>query len=295
MSTPSAESWRVILCTDIPFFVPWYTGFLASAGHRLVGVLTAPTRAFGYLDVVRDAPPGADVLVSRHPRRWAAQLAPLRPDLLIANGFPFRLPADVLALPRLGAVNVHPALLPRYRGTDTPFWLLRHGEREGGQTLHRMAPAFDAGPILAQAPFPIAEDDDLDTFVAKMFGTMPALWAAALPRIAAGDPGDPQDEARASYHGHIADEAAWKAIDWTRPAREVHNVVRSSGFARALPPGAVGTLDGVPHRITRTRLLPDEKGDGLPGAVVARDGDMLLVQCGDGLLGVVEYERIEDA
>ncbi len=68
--------------------------------------------------------------------------------------------------------------------------------------------------------------------------------------------------------------------------------MRSSGFARDLPPGAVGDLDGAPHRITKTRLLPDSKGDGLPGSVVARDGDMLLVQCGDGLLGVVGYESI---
>ncbi|HEY8601881.1 MAG TPA: formyltransferase family protein [Thermomicrobiales bacterium] len=294
MPTPPSESWRVILCTDIPFVVPWYKDLLAAAGHRLVGVLTAPTREFGYPDVVRHAQPEADVLVSRRPRGWAAQLAPLRPDLLIANGFPFRLPADLLALPRLGAVNVHPALLPRYRGTDTPFWILRHGEREGGQTLHRMAPDFDTGPILAQARFPLADDDGLDAFIAKMAATLPALWATALPKIAAGDPGEPQDAEQASYYGHIADEAAWKAIDWAQPVRAVHNVVRSAGFARALPPGAVGDIDGVPHRITRTRLLPAMADDSDPGTVVGRDGDMLLVRCGDGAIGVVEYERIAE-
>ena len=236
--------------------------------------------------------PDVDVLVSNHPGRWAAQLAPLRPDLLVATVFPWKIPAEVLALPRLGAVNVHPALLPRYRGTMTPFWLLRQGEREAGQTLHRMTPEFDTGPILAQAGFPIADEDDLGALMPKMFAVMPELWAMALPKIAEGDPGDPQDEEQASYFGQITDEAAWKAIDWTQPARTVHNVVRSSGFSRASPPGAVGTIDGVPHRITKTRLLPDSKGDGVPGSVVARDGDTLLVQCGDGLLGVVTYEQV---
>jgi methionyl-tRNA formyltransferase len=292
MSALSAAPWRVILFTDIPFFVPWYKDFFASVGHRLTGVVTTSRRQFGYLDVVRDAQPEADVLVSNHPRRWAAQLAPLRPDLVVATGFPFRLPADVLALPRLGAVNVHPALLPRYRGTDTPFWLLRHGEREGGQTLHRMAPDYDTGPILAQVQFPIDDEDDLDALVLKIMGTMPALWESALPRIAASDLGEPQDESRASYFGHIADEVAWKTIDWGRPVREVHNVVRSTGFGRDLPPGAIGVLDGVPYRITRTRLLPDSEGDGPPGSLVARDGDMLLVQCGDGLIGVVGYAPV---
>jgi methionyl-tRNA formyltransferase len=200
--------------------------------------------------------------------------------------------AEAGALPRLGAVNVHPALLPRYRGTDTPFWILRHGERVGGQTLHRMSPDFDTGPILAQATFPIGEHDGVEAFIAKMAGTLPTLWAAALPKIAAGDPGEPQDAEQATYYGHVADEAAWKALDWTKPVWEVHNVVRSSGFARTLPPGAVGTIDGVPHRITKTRLVPDGRADGPPGSVVTRDGETLLVQCGDGTLEVVEYERI---
>lgn len=294
MSSPSSESWRIVLFTDLPPVARWYKGFLAERGHRLVAAVTSSRRAidFPYLEVVDALQPEVDVLVSSHPRRWPAHLAPLRPDLFIATAFPFRLSPDLLALPRLGAVNAHPAPLPRYRGTDTPFWMLRHGERETAMTLHRMAAALDVGSILAQVPVPIDDDDTLDTLLPKYFEAMAPLWAQALPRIASGEPGEPQDESRSSYFGRIEDEAAWKTIDWVQPARTVHNVVRSSRFARDLPPGAGGDLDGVPHRITKTRLLPDSKGDGLPGSIVARDGDMLLVQCGDGLLGVVEYEQV---
>jgi methionyl-tRNA formyltransferase len=292
MSTPSSESWRIILFTDVPQIAAFYKGFLASAGHHLIATVTSSRRDDSYLDVIGGMQPEVDVLVSNHPRRWAGQLASLRPDLFIANVFSLRLPADALALPRLGAVNVHPALLPRYRGTMTPHWLLRHGEPESGVTLHRMAPDFDTGPILAQERFPITDDDDVDSLRGKTRRALDALWTHALPKIAAGDPGIPQDAAAASYYGAIPDEAAWKTIDWTQPSRTVHNVVRSSTFTQALPPGALADLDGVPHRITKTQLLPDSKGDGLPGSVVARDGAMLLVQCGDGLLGVVGYEAI---
>lgn len=290
MSSPP-ESWRIILFTDYPLAAQWAKGFLAAQGHRLVAAVTSSKRAsdFPYLTVVDALQPEIDVLVSTRPRHWAAQLAPLRPDLIVSMVFPHKLPPDLLVLPRLGAVNIHPTLLPRYRGTDIPYWLLRNGERETGLTLHRMAAQFDVGPILAQTAVPIDDDDTIEHLLTKLAGSLGTMWAQALPRIAAGDPGDPQDEVQASYYGHIADEVAWKTIDWTRPAREVHNVVRSSAFPRTLPPGAVGLLDGVPHRITLTRLLPGVSGAGTPGTSTRRASD-LLVQCGDGPLAVLAYE-----
>jgi methionyl-tRNA formyltransferase len=290
MPPEGQESWRVVLFTDFPQGAAWYKQFLPAKGHRLVAVVTSSKRQFPYLDVVRGAQPEVDVLVSNHPRRWAEMLRPLRPDLVVATVFPWRIPDDVLALPRLGAVNVHPALLPRYRGAMTPFWLLRNGEREGGVTLHRMTADFDAGSILAQERFAIDDDDDIPALFQKVGRTFAPLWEAALPRIARGDPGEPQDEAQASYFGQIEDEAAWRAIDWTRPAREIHNQVRSCGWAGAQPAGAVGTIDGAPTRITRTRLV-DAPSDGAdPGTVVSRTGDALLVQCGDRPLEIVEHQ-----
>jgi methionyl-tRNA formyltransferase len=293
MATPSPESWRVVLFTDQVFIVNFYKDFLTAHGHRLVGLVTSAKRNRSYLDVVGAAGAGVDVLLSEHPRRWGAMVAPLRPDLVISNVFPWLIPAAVLTLPRLGAVNLHGGLLPHQRGTDTLFHVLRAGDRESGVTLHRANGAFDAGPILAQVRYPIADNDILADLVSKALRAIRELWTDdVLARIAAGDPGEPQDESKAIYYGKIADEAAWKAIDWSQPARTVHNVVRSSGFARDLPPGAVGALDGAPHRITRTRLLPGATGDGPPGAVVGREAGALLVQCGDGPIAVVAYAPV---
>ncbi len=271
---------------------------LRPLGHRVAGVLTSPgpkrRRSASYLGVVAAVPPGIDVIVSNHPDRWAAMLAPLRPDLIICGGMPWRIPPEVLALPRLGAINLHPALLPKYRGPAAIEWAFRNGDRETGFTIHRISPEFDTGAILAQARIPIDDGDDIDSLVAKFGPVLPGLLGQALDRVAAGDPGDPQDETGASYAGLFED--VWRRIDWTTPARTVHAQVRSWTGTRDIPKGAWGEVDGEPLLITRTRLLPTSAtvpGDVPPGTALCRDGERVVVQCGDGPIEVVVWDRAE--
>ncbi len=287
-----SESWRVILFTDHPLVAAFYAEYFPAQGHQLTAVVTSAKRNPDYLAVIGAVPVGTDVVLSEHPKRWAAMVAPLRPDLIITNVFPRRLPADLLAVPRLGAVNIHGGLLPEQRGTDGAQWFIREGVRTSGWTMHRMTPDLDTGPILARVRFPIEEDDEVEDVMRRYGEHLAPVVTEGLARVAAGDAGEPQDETRARYYPRIPDEAAWKAIDWTQPARTVHNVVRSSTFARDLPPGAVGEIDGVPHRITKTRLVSGVVGGREPGELIGREGEMLLVQCGDGPLGVVGYEAI---
>lgn len=294
MSGTGSESWRIVVCTDFPGMAQAYLQIFAAYGHRLVGVVTTPKRSPDYLDVARGLPPDIDVLISGHPRRWAAMLAPLRPDLLVSSVFPHRIPEDALALPRLGAYNVHPALLPRYRGTGTPMWHFRNGERETGLTLHRMLSDFDTGPILAQVRCTIEDDDDWAALAGKYQGLFAPLWAQALPRIAAGDPGEPQDERQASYFGAFPDDERWWGIDWSRGAREIHNQVRSCAlFLRE--PGAVGTIDGRPYRIHHTRIISEGVAPQAPAGSFVAPGasERPRVQCGDGVLELVRYEPID--
>jgi methionyl-tRNA formyltransferase len=121
-----------------------------------VDLLTTPgpskRRSTSYLDVVV-VPPGIDMIDSTHPTRRAAILAPFAPDLTISGSFPWLVPADVIELPRLGAMNLHPNPLAKYRGPFPLEWALRNGDVEMTCTVHRMSAAFDTGPILAQAVF----------------------------------------------------------------------------------------------------------------------------------------------
>jgi methionyl-tRNA formyltransferase len=294
--TPASESWRIVVFTNIPGGVIYslVDEIVRPLGHRVVGVVTSPgpkrRRSPTYLEVVAAVSPGVDVIVSNHPERWAAMLAPLKPDLIISGGFPWRIPADVLALPRLGAINFHDAPLPRHRGPNATGWAFRLGDAETAMTIHRLTPEFDAGPILAQARIPITDDDDMTTLVSHFDDHIPTLLHQALDRVARGEDGDPQDESQATEAGLFED--AWRVIDWSQPARTVHNQVRSWIGFRDIPAGALGEIDGETLQITKTRLVASEsmeQGPAPPGTVLRRDGERLVVQCGDGPIEVVRW------
>jgi methionyl-tRNA formyltransferase len=286
----------VVLLTDFgEFAVNGLRQLLEGYGHKLVGLVTSPGpkgRGLGrYLEVVAAAPRSVDVLVSNHPKRWAAMLAPLQPDLLISAAFPWVIPDDLIALPRLGAVNMHGGLLPRGRGPNAFGWAFRNGDPEVGFTVHRLDSGLDTGPILSQIRVPVSDDDDMETLFPKMAPKLPELWAAALPRIVAGDPGDVQDESQAAYASFFEED--YRAIDWSRPAREIHNQARAwMAGLRGAAPGAVGVIDGAPTRILKTRLAGRGEPNAAPGTVVSRDGDELTIQCGDGALRVLRHEPV---
>lgn len=129
-----------------------------------------------------------------------AEVASLAPDAIVVACFPWRVPAAVLALPRLGMLNLHPSLLPVGRGPDPLFWAFRHGWRETGATIHQMTSGFDAGPILAQERVPIPDgisERALERACALVAGRLAARSLVALAQGAATPL--PQDERAATY------------------------------------------------------------------------------------------------
>jgi methionyl-tRNA formyltransferase len=288
------ESWRVVVFTasgeDGAY--SFLDGFLRLLGHRIVGVVTTPgprsRRSEDYRSVVTAAGVGVDVFVSTHPRWWAEMLAPLQPDLIVSVAFPLRIPDDVIALPRLGAINGHDALLPRYRGPNPQGWVFRNGDGETGYTVHRLTHEFDAGPVLAQVRVPVTDENDFGALFARLVPLMPGVFAEALARVARGELGEPQDDAIASAAPLFEEE--WQRIDWSRPARTIHNQVRSLIELPGQPAGAIGEVAGRRRRILKTRLGRDSgltNGRDLPGAVLREDGEEVLVQCGDGPLCIL--------
>ena len=300
MSTTSRESWRIVYFARGPLGDAYrrLDTTLASMGHRLVGVVTSPgpksRRSTGYVDMVAQTRPGVDVLVSNHPARWAAMLAPLRPDVIIVGGFSWKLPQDVLDLPRFGAINLHNALLPRYRGRGDYIipWAFRNDDGEIGWTLHRMTAEFDTGAILAQGSLPIGDDDDLASLMPAYMDLAFDLLPIAFERLANNDPGDPQNEADITYSTVFEEE--WRHIDWNDPARAIHNKVRSwtsVGDSTRFPRTAAGVIEGVERQILKTRLVNHDTNNAAPpGTVLERGNDTLLIQCGDGPLQILRYE-----
>lgn len=290
--------WRVVFVSVAPAaIIAHFEELLKSRGHRLVGVLTAPgphvRRDGEYRDTMLAARPGLDVLASNYPRRWAPLVSVWQPDLIVCAGFSWKLPADLLDLPRLGAINFHDALLPKYRGRNAFGWALRNGEPEVGATIHYMTPEFDDGPVLAQRPIPIADEDDADVLHGKLFQAAELAFLDAIDRIAAGDPGTPQNDAEVTHAGG-AFEPEWRLIDWSQPARAIHIQVRSWHGFRDVPRGAFGVINGRRTLITRTRLTEQPSQGAAPGTLLQQFANgSLLIQCGDGPLELLAIEHMD--
>jgi methionyl-tRNA formyltransferase len=296
-SSQDQQPWRVVLCTNIPFTPALIRASLDALGHKLVAVVTTPgpraRRSNDYLEVVANVPPGIDIIVTNRMKRLASLLAPFEPDLMISAGFPWRFPPEVIALPPRGAVNVHPSLLPRHRGPHPIEWALRDGVAQTGVTLHRLGAEFDTGAILSQIAIPIEDDDDNASIISRLIERMPELIRDGLTCIADGSPGTPQDETQASDTRLF--EPGFRFIDWTQPARTIHNQVRSWTGFRGVDAGAIGTVDGTQRIILKTRLTPgNETGDAIPGTLLAEENGELLVQCGDGPLSVTEWIVLDE-
>jgi methionyl-tRNA formyltransferase len=262
------------------------TDALRGLGHRPVAILTARREQplEGPLNMTDgSAPTGVDVLLVATKHGMEPLLRAYQPDLAICWGFPWKIPMSALEVPRLGSINCHPALLPRHRGPVPVAWAIREGDGQYGVTWHRMDAELDTGPILAQATVPMEVDDfDMWTVAPRMGAVALGLLPRVLERVAAGDPGDPQPSEGASWGGHFGEDYA--AVDWSQPARRIHDQVRAWQFTFGMSPvpGPVAELDGQAVRLTRTSLVD-------PGGA-ARQMD-----AGDGPIWIVSWESLEPA
>lgn len=213
-----------------------------------------------------------------------ARIAALQPDFLFSFYYRSMLKAPLLALPRLGALNVHGSLLPKYRGRVPVNWAIIHGETETGATLHYMTEKPDNGDIVAQKRVPILPDDTAGEVFEKvsvaaeltLFDALPALIAGNAPRVR-------QDLSQGGYFGGRKPEDG--RIDWTRPAAQIHNLVR----AVAPPyPGAFTDLPDGRLVIERTRLDNIDNGDSRPPSARLRCADgRLYADCVVGTLEIL--------
>jgi methionyl-tRNA formyltransferase len=203
---------------------------------------------------------------------FAALLSSLRPDLFVSVWYRRLLSRELLAIPRLGAVNLHGSLLPRYRGRAPLNWVLVNGEERTGVTLHWMVEEADAGDIIAQEEVAIDPADTAPTLYAKLVGAGADLLRRWYPAIVSGTaPRVPQDPSRATVFGRRRPEDG--RILWNRSARELSNLVR--GVTHPFP-GAFAALGGRRLFVWAARVEP--------AADRARPGTVLEVFPGEGML-----------
>jgi methionyl-tRNA formyltransferase len=194
---------------------------------------------------------------------------------------------ELLAIPRLGGINLHGSLLPKYRGRSPVNWVLVNGERQTGVTLHYMTEQADAGDIIAQYAVDIAFEDTASTLFEKVAQAAAELFRETFPLIKAGGaPRIPQDPAQATYvAGRTPDDGR---IDWDKPALVLYNLVR----AVTTPyPGAFTFLRGKKVYIWRSRLIQDGAGERWPpGTILGVQDGGCLVATGRGHLLLTQVQ-----
>lgn len=250
---------------------------LLDAGFDVVAVVTkpdAPDEGQPVAELARQR--GVPVWQPTSPRepRFLLEIEQTRPDLLVVSGYHRIIPARILELPSIAAINVHGSLLPRYRGPNPWKWAVIQGETQTGVTVHVMTPELDRGEILAQKVVDIDDEDTGGNVFEKTSAAGAILLVNTIQRMREGTiQPRPQDESVASYHGYPTDVDT--RIDWAGDARRIRNLVR--GLSPR--PGAwTGFGD---RRIFIWKVDPTEtESVEPPGTVVARSPDGLRVATG---------------
>ncbi|MFB9221474.1 methionyl-tRNA formyltransferase [Paracoccus cavernae] len=260
-----------------------------AAEHEVVAVYSQPPRAAGRGQKPRPSAVQKAAeelgLPVRHPERLKspedqAGFAALNADVAVVVAYGLILPQVILDAPRLGCLNIHASLLPRWRGAAPIHRAILSGDTETGVAIMQMEAGLDTGPVLAEARTPIGAEETTADLHDRLSQMGAVLIASVLARLAQGEQLAPavQAEDGVTYAAKI--DKAEARIDWSRPAVEVDRQIRGlSPF-----PGAWTTIAGERVKLLRSRLA---EGQGKAGTVLGG----FTIACGEGAVEVLQAQR----
>ena len=259
--------------------------------HEVVAAVTRPDRPKGRGQKITASPikataeaHGIRVLqpVRLNESEWLEGVARLRADIAVVAAYGRLLPQVLLDVPRLGFINVHASLLPRWRGAAPIHRAVLAGDTVTGVTIMRVVLALDAGPMLASSSTPIDPAETSETLEARLAQMGADLLIATLARMEAGPiPEVAQDESHATYAAKL--ERHESRIDWARPAVEIDRQIRG-----LQPwPLAAGLIEGRRVAFLRSAVT-DAPASSAPGTVIDADAAGLVVACATGAVRITQ-------
>lgn len=261
----------------------------------VAGVVTVRRSAINsdYVDLTPIAEKAGVPIFYDHGRSHTAELVQFihehNADYVFCIGWSQLLTKEVLAAPKRGVIGYHPTLLPKNRGRHPIIWAIALGLTETGSSLFLMDEGADSGPIISQKKLALAPRETAGSLYNKLLVLLDEQLRECVPQLAAGTlVPQPQDHTQASYW-HKRGKADGE-IDWNKPAIDIDRLVRALG---APYPGAHFVRGGRDIIVAESRLAESADSGRKPGEIVARDGNYLLVKCGQGMLWILPQEPIE--
>jgi methionyl-tRNA formyltransferase len=267
---------------------------MVQSGVKVSLVVTQPDKPAGRKQVLTPTPVraqaealGIPVLACKKVSDPEAvkRITDLRPDFIVVAAFGQRLPAPLLGAAKYACLNVHPSLLPLYRGGNPIQRAVMNGDGFSGVSIMYMSDKMDAGDIAIQKTVEVGPDETYGTLESRLavLGAHALLEAMMLVR-AGSAPRVAQDESKTTKAPHLRNGE--ETIDWAWSSRRIHALVR--GLSPR--PGAVTWFGEQRMKVWETRILPSERASSDTGSVRRTEGDMAVVATGDGAIGVLEVQ-----
>ncbi|NKC66489.1 methionyl-tRNA formyltransferase [Vagococcus fluvialis] len=275
---------KIIFMGTPGFSVPILNGLVAE-GYDVLRVVTQPDRPVGRKKIL--TPPPVKEAALKHgikvlqPEKISGspemeEIISLNPDLIVTAAFGQFLPETLLKVPKLGAINVHASLLPKYRGGAPVHYSIIKGDSETGVTIMRMVKKMDAGDMLSQKAIPISKTDDVGSMFDKLSLLGKDMLLEMLPEFIAGNIEEiPQDETLVTYSPNITREE--EQIDWNKTSELIDCQVRG------MRPWPVAFTTYQETRVKLWDTTPlDETTTKAPGTIIKINKKNFLVACGEG-------------
>jgi methionyl-tRNA formyltransferase len=287
---------KLVFCGTPAFAVPSLRALLADPYFQVAGVVTQPDRPRGRGKKTASSPVKDAALETGIPVYQPEKIKSessfdyfkrVAPDVVVIIAYGQIIPAALIAIPRLGWINLHGSLLPKYRGAAPINWAIINGEKVTGLTTMQIDAGLDTGPILLKYQTGIGPDETAPELYAQLAEVGAPLMVETLKKLDQGEiTPTPQDHSQATYAPPLKKEDG--RIDWFLSAPKIYNRIRG-----LQPwPGAFTTFRGATSRIWGKPLKPVAAG-GPPGIILPTQEDGLLVICGGSTVLHVEQIQIE--
>ncbi|GJL37935.1 Methionyl-tRNA formyltransferase [Phytobacter ursingii] len=283
-----SDSLRIIFA-GTPDFAARHLNALLSSEHQIVGVFTQPDRPAGRGKKLMPSPvkvlaeeKGIPVFqpVSLRPQENQQLVADLQADIMVVVAYGLILPKAVLEMPRLGCLNVHGSLLPRWRGAAPIQRALWAGDRETGVTIMQMDVGLDTGDMLYKLSCPITAEDTSATLYDKLAQLGPQGLLATLTHIATGTATpEVQDEEQVTYAEKLSKEEA--LLDWSLPAAQLERCIRAFNPW----PMSYFVIDDQPVKVWKASVI-NTQAKAEPGTIIEANKQGIQVATAEGILNL---------